>query len=377
MVDRYEQENLLTPGPTPLPRAVRDAMTRQMINHRGPRFKPILLEVTDKLKTHFQTKNDVLIFPSSGTGGWEAVLVNTLSAGDKVLSIIVGEFGQRFADAADAFGLNVQRLEFEWGTAADPDAVRAALAAAPDTKAVLVTHNETSTGVTNSLESIARVVKSVNPDVLLLVDAVSAMGAIDVQTDAWDLDVVFTGSQKAWMIPPGLMMVAVGPKAWAANKTAGLPRYYFDFDRAKKSLDKGETPYTPAISLFYALQAALTLMDDEGRESIYARHKRVADQTRQGVKALGLELFADPKFASNTVTSVRVPQGVDGKALLKILREEYGVVLAGGQAKLADTIFRIGHLGAIEESDIVGALNALRQALPKVGFVAEKEAMVS
>ena len=357
---------LRIPGPTPCPKEVLQAMTRQMINHRGVEFQELIGSITSRLKEFFQTKGDVFILTASGTGGMEAAIVNTLSPGDKVLAVCNGVFGERFAAIAEAFGAEVERLSFPWGQPDDHNAVRQALHSDKSIKAVLVTHNETSTGVTNDLAAIGEVVKQY--DKLLLVDAISSLGCIDLQTDAWGCDVVVTGSQKGWMVPPGLAFISVSKKAWEAHARARMPRFYWDFAQAKKYLESGQTPWTPAISIFYALAVALELMASEGLANIFARHARIGQKTRDGVKALGLPLFAVEKYASNTVTAVRAPDGLDTKLLLTMLREEHGIILAGGQRDLAGKIFRIGHLGWVTELDIDALIERLKVALPKAGF---------
>jgi aspartate aminotransferase-like enzyme len=362
--------NLRIPGPTPCAQEALAAMSRQMINHRGPEFGDIMTRVTSRVKEIFETKNDLLILTTSGTGGMEAAVVNFLSPGDEVLCVSIGAFGDRFSQIAKAYGAKATVLSVEWGKAADPDEVDKALAAGPGYKALLVTHNETSTGVTNPLEALAGVARK--HGVLMMVDAVSSLSAIPCPVDRWDLDVVVTGSQKGWMVPPGLAMISVGERGWKANSEAKMPRYYFDIGKAKKSLESGQTPWTPAVSVFFALDVALDMMLKEGLEEIFARHARIGAFTRQQVRALGLELFADERFASNTVTAVKVPEGVDGKALNKIMREDYDTVLAGGQAALTGKIFRIGHLGLVSEADIGNCMDALRQALPRVGFTPAK-----
>lgn len=360
--------NLRIPGPTPCPPDVLEACGRQMINHRGPEFADMIARMTAKLQKLFQTRYDVFILTCAGTGVMEAAIVNTLSPGDKVLNVSIGVFGNRFAQIAEAYGARVTRLDVEWGKAADPEEVARAVQADPELKAVLVTHNETSTGVTNDLGAIAKAIRRVRPDILILVDAVSSLGAIPLPIDEWDLDVVVTGSQKGWMVPPGLGFVAVSPRAWQAHEKAKMPRFYFDFSKAKDYLQRGQTPWTPAVSVFFGLDLALEKLEAEGLESIFARHRRVADLTRQGVKSLGLELFADESVASDTVTAVKVPDGVEGARLTKLMREEHGVVLAGGQTTLAGKIFRVGHLGWVSEADIKATIDALRVALPKLGY---------
>ena len=354
---------LRIPGPTPCPPQALEAMGKQMINHRAEGFAKIIGSVTTKLKQAFQTKGDVFILTASGTGGMEAAIVNTLSPGDKVLSLSNGFFGDRFCDAAESYGAHVSRLTFEWGKPVYPEIVREALKADADIKAVLVTHNETSTGVTNDLNSISTVVKEF--DKLLLVDAVSSLGCIDLPTDDWHCDVVVTASQKGWMVPPGLAIVSVSEKAWKAHAHARMPRYYWDFTKAKDYLGKGQTPWTPAISIFYALDTTLDLMLDEGLPNVFARHSRVAQFARDGIRSLGLSLFPQESCASNTVTAVNALDKVNVPKLVKLLREEQNVVIAGGQSKLSGKIFRIGHLGWVEEDDMRTVLQAIAKTLPE------------
>lgn len=360
--------NLRVPGPTPVPERILAEMARPMINHRGPEFAAILRRVTARLQYFFQTASPVLTFPASGTGGQEAAIANLFSTGDHVIAISIGNFGNRLATIAGKFGLNVSKLDFPWGQAADPEVVAAYLKAHAPYKGVLVTHNETSTGVTNDIEALSKVIRENNPDALIVVDAVSSLGCVPLEMDPWDLDVVFTGSQKGWMTPPGLMMIAVGPRAIEANKTANLPRFYFDWQLALKNLEKGQHPTTPPISLFYALDLALELMLEEGRDAIFQRHQQDADYVRGRAKAMGLGLLADHPNASNTVTAVLTPQGIETKALLKKLREEDGVVLAGGQGELDGKIFRIGHLGHVVEEDLAAAMDRLETRLTELGY---------
>ena len=354
---------LRIPGPTPCPPQALQAMGRQMINHRGGGFVRILNSTTEKLKQVFQTKGDVFLLTASGTGGLEAAIVNTLSPGDKVLSISNGAFGGRFADIAERFGAEVIRLNFEWGKPVDLDVIAKALRADGDIKAVLATHNETSTGMTNRLGDISAAVKKF--DKLLLVDAISSLGCINLPVDDWHCDIVVTGSQKGWMVPPGLAMVSISEKAWQAHAQAKMPRYYWDFSKAKDFLLKGQTPWTPAISIFYALDTTLDLMLSEGLDNIFTRHARVAQKARDGVKSLGLSLFPDEKYASNTVTAVNADDRIDVPKLIQVLTEEHDVIIAGGQGKLSGKIFRIGHLGAVEDDDIKSVLEALNKALPR------------
>ena len=360
--------NLRTPGPIPVPDDILEAMSKPMINHRGPEFKDMLYRVTDRLKQVFETKNDLYILTASGTGAMEAAVVNTLSPGDKVLNVTIGTFGDRFGKIAEAFGAGVTTLSFPLGTAVDVDKLSDALRADPNIEAVLVTHNETSTGVTNDLEAIAGVVKD-EFDKLLLVDGISSVCSIPLPTDAWGCDVVATASQKGWMLPPGLAFISFSERAWEAHRQARMPRFYFDVSAYQHYFDNGQPPYTPALSVIFALDLALDKILAEGMGSIFERHASIGQMMRDGVKELGLSIFPDESVASNTVTAVSVPVGVEAARLLTLMREEHGVVLAGGQQSLSGKIFRIGHMGYCEPEEIQGVLDALATVLPKVGFV--------
>ncbi|MGK2966684.1 MAG: pyridoxal-phosphate-dependent aminotransferase family protein [Tepidiformaceae bacterium] len=354
--------NLRIPGPTPCPPEVLEAMTGQMINHRGPEFAAILRRVTDGLNWVFGSSSDVLSITTSGSGGLETAVVNTLSPGDKVLAVSIGSFGDRFGTIAKTYGAEVVKYDLEWGEAADPAEIGRRLDADAEIKAVLVTHNETSTGVMNPLEAIAKEVRS--RDRLILVDAVSSMSSVPCPVERWDLDVVVSGSQKGWMVPPGLAFVWFSERAWKANETAKMPRFYFDAKKAKDSLAKGQNPWTPAVSIYYAMDAAFTMMRAEGIEGIFTRHEAIAEYTRNRAKGLGLKLVpVDEQFASKTVTAVWWPEGVDGKAISRRAREEFGVVLGGGQGKLEGKIFRVGHLGLVSMQDVTEAMDVVEKLL--------------
>ncbi|MBM3941601.1 MAG: alanine--glyoxylate aminotransferase family protein [SAR202 cluster bacterium] len=364
------RQNLRTPGPTPIPDDIVAALGSPMIDHRGPEFRDLIRKVTAQLKQVFMTRYDVLILTASGTGSLEAAIVNSLSPGDKVLMPTAGAFGDRFGDAAEAYGAQVQRLLVEWGTAIDPDIIRRALRADPEIKAVLITHNETSTGITHDLEAISSVVKG-EFNKLLLVDAVSSLGCIPLPVDGWNCDLVGTASQKGFMIPPGLSFISVSPAAWEAQKTAAMPRFYFDLKAARQYLERGQTPWTPNVAAFYGLSAALDKLLVQGMESVFEHHADIGQFTREGVRDLGLDLLSqDEARASNTVTAVKIPASVDGPRLVKLMHDEEHVVLAGGQGKLAGKIFRIGHLGYVSREDIEEVLAALKRVLPRVGYSA-------
>jgi len=362
-----KKEILMLPGPTMLPSEVLQAMAGPMINHRGKEFAALLRTITGGLQAVLRTEKDVLIFPAAGTGAMEAVLVNLFSPGDKVLAVDAGVFGNRFGRMAQTFGLTVETLPVEWGRAVAPEAIAERLARDRDgtIKAVIVTHNETSTGVTQDVKAVGAA-RGRHP-ALLIVDAVSSLGAVELATDEWNIDVVLSGSQKALMTPPGLALVCLGERAWAAAEQARLPRYYWDLRAAKAAAEKGQTPYTPALSLLYGLQKALELIETEGRENIYRRHARIGRAARAAVQAMGLQLFADERCASDTVTAVRVPAGITVKDLRQVLQAEYGVIVAGGQQALADTIIRIGHLGYVSPLDLAATIAALEMALARLG----------
>jgi aspartate aminotransferase-like enzyme len=361
-------QNLRIPGPTPVPPAVLAELARPVINHRGPEFAAILRRVSARLQYIFQTTAPVLTCPASGTGGQECAIVNLFSPGEHVVAITIGHFGNRFAHIAERFGLKVSRIAFPWEEAADPAIVEERLHELAPYRGVLLTHNETSTGVTNDIQTLAVLIRQQNPDTLIVVDAVSSLGCIPLEMDAWDIDVVFAASQKGLMCPPGLMMLAAGPRAWDANAQASLPRFYFDWANTRKSLERGQHPVTPPVSLFYALDLALELRLSEGLEVVFARHQHLGEYVRRHVRAIGLQLLADPAHASNTVTSVRVPDGINTKVLLNTLRERDQVVLAGGQEHRSGKIMRIAHMGFCEVHDLFTALNCLQVRLKELGF---------
>jgi aspartate aminotransferase-like enzyme len=345
-----------------------------MVNHRGPEFKELLGRVTEGMKRGFRTEAEVLLITSSGTGALEAAVVNTLSPGDSVLSVSIGVFGDRFAKICRAYGAEVTSLAVEHGKAANPAEVGAQLREMAEkgkpANAVLVTFNETSTGVTNPLEEIAREIRRNAPEALILVDAVSGLGAIPLEMDAWGLDVVTTGSQKSWMVPPGLAMVALSSRAWAAVEKATMPRFYFDLTLHRDALAKGETPWTPAISVAFALDEGLRLIEAEGYPQIYARHAACGAAARAGLRALGIRLLASPEVASNTVTSAWLPDGVEWPALTKACRAR-GLVLAGGQGPLTGKIFRVGHLGSVSTGDMIRCMEILEDAMTELGLQVE------
>src|ERR1700736_65231 len=368
---------LRIPGPTPVPERVQRAMAAPMVNHRGPEFRALLPELESGLRWAFQTENDILIFPASGTGGLESAVANLVSPGERVLAVTIGAFGDRFADLAAAFGADVARYTLPWGEAADPEDLDELLSREPDIATVLITHNETSTGVTNPLQALAEVVKRHRR--LLVVDGVSSIGSIDLPVDRWGVDVAITASQKGWMLPPGVTMVSVSKPAWERQRGAKAPRFYFDWDRARKMQAKGMTFTTPAVSILFGLREAITMMREEGLPAIFGRHLKVAAAFRGAAAALGLRLLADPEVASPTVTAIYFPDALAGEkseAVFKSWRD-LGLVLGEGQAQLAGKIFRIGHLGAVYEADVVATVEAMEQGLAANGHPVARSAALA
>jgi aspartate aminotransferase-like enzyme len=356
-----EQLNLRIPGPTPLPPEVIAALGKPMISHRGSEYIDLHNETVGMVKQFFQTTNDLFLFTCSGTGMMEAAIVNTLSPGDKVLAVSIGLFGDRFVSAAKAMQLDLTVLSSPMGTAADPTKVAEAYKNIPDCKAVILTHNETSTGITNDIAAIVKAVRA-HGDPLFLVDSVSGMGNLDLPVDELKLDVVFTSSQKAWMTPPGLAMVSVSAKAWEASKSAKCPRYYFDFAKMKKYNDKGQTPETPGVSTIFALNAALKLMIKRGVKETFAYYKDLAVYTRKKLTDNGFTLFGDQSHASHTVSACLVPEGLEDKAYRGLIKKKYNVILSGGKKEAEGKIVRVAHMGWATKEDIDEVIDAMVKA---------------
>ena len=360
-------EIIMAPGPTPVPPEVLLAQGSPLVYHRGPGYGDLLREVTEGLQRVYHTAGDVLIFAASGTGGLESAVQNLFSPGDRVVVPVAGYFGERFAKIAAAFGLDVRRIDYEWGTAVNAEDVRAALQEAP-TKAVLVQHSETSTGVIHDVEAIAGVAKDAG--VLMVVDGISSLGAVPYEGDAWGVDVCVGGSQKAFSATPGLAFVSVSPAAWEATKTATNPRFYFDWAAYKQAYDlpSPENPFTPAISLMLGMRAALRRYFDEGPEAVLDRHRILSAATKEGIRALGLDLSGEHLERAWAVTAVNAPEGIDGNALVAKVRADHGIILAPGQGPLKGKVFRIGHLGNYDRFDIIRCLAALELTLAEMGY---------
>ncbi|MEC4894375.1 MAG: alanine--glyoxylate aminotransferase family protein [Oscillatoria sp. PMC 1051.18] len=362
-----DKQMLMIPGPTPVPERVLLAMAKHPIGHRSPEFSNLIAECNELLQWLHQTQSDVLTLTVSGTGAMEAGIINFLSRGDRVLVGCNGKFGSRWAQVSEAFGLQVEKITAEWGKPLDTEEFKAKLEAdtEKEIKAVILTHSETSTGVLNDLQTINSYVKN-HGEALIIVDAVTSLGAFDLPIDEWGLDVVASGSQKGYMIPPGLGFVAVSQKAWSAYETATLPKFYLDLGKYKKANAKNSTPFTPPVNLMFGLQAALRMMKAEGLSNIFARHQRMTQATRAGVKALGLSLFAPDEAASTAVTAV-VPAAVEAEKIRSVMKKQFDIEMAGGQDHLKGKIFRIGHLGFVSDRDVVTVLSALSATLTELG----------
>jgi aspartate aminotransferase-like enzyme len=361
---------LMIPGPTPVPEKVLLAMAKHPIGHRSGEFSQIIAETNDNLKWLFQTKNHVLVLAASGTGTVEAAIINFLSAGDRVLVGNNGKFGERWALIAAKYGLDVQTIKAEWGSPLNPDDFAQALQADSEKKikAVIITHSETSTGVLNDLEAINKLVKA-HGEALIIVDAVTSLGSHNIPVDDWGLDVIASGSQKGFMLPPGMGFVTASDKAWAAYKTATLPKFYLDLGKYRKSADENTTPFTPPVNMYFGMKVALEMMRAEGLESIFARHTRHKEATRAAMKALGLPLFAPDTHASPAITSV-VPEGVDAEKIRSVMKKRFDIALAGGQDHMSGKMFRMGHLGFVSDRDVLCAISALEATLIELGHKA-------
>ena len=368
-----QKKYLMTPGPTPVPSEVLLAQARPMIHHRTPDFSAMLMECVDGLKYVFQTANDVLILACSGTGAMESSFANLFCAGDTVIVARNGKFGDRMVSLAKVYGLVVVDLAYEWTEVVRPVDIAKALEEHPEARGVVVVQSETSTGVLNDVEAIGAIVKDFD-DCVFIVDSITGIGAVPCLTDEWHLDVVMTGSQKGLMLPPGLAAVTVSPKAWKAYERSTLPKFYFDWMRYKKNLEKQTTPFTPAVSLVVGLVEAIKLMREETIEGIIDRHSRLAEATRKGCEALGLKLFAPEEGRGSAVTPVWVPEGIDGKKIVSIMKNKYGVTIAGGQDDYVGRIFRVGHLGYFGDFDIITTLAALEMTLAELGYDFERGA---
>ncbi|MFL0732438.1 MAG: alanine--glyoxylate aminotransferase family protein [Prochlorococcus sp.] len=359
---------LMIPGPTPVPETVLKAMGRHPIGHRSAEFQAVVRRTTEQLRWLHQTQSDVLVITGSGTAAMEAGIINTLSYGDKVICGDNGKFGERWVKLAKAYGLDVQVVKADWGQPLDPEAFRIALEADTNKKirAVILTHSETSTGVINDLATISQYVRA-HGTALTIADCVTSLGACNVPMDSWGLDVVASGSQKGYMMPPGLSFVAMSERAWQAYKRSDLPKFYLDLGPYRKTAAQDSNPFTPAVNLYFALESALTMMQAEGLEAIFERHARHRSAAQAAMKAIGLHLYAAEGHGSPAITAV-APEGIDAELLRKTVKEKFDILLAGGQDHLKGKVFRIGHLGFVCDRDVLTAVAAIESTLQSLGL---------
>lgn len=364
---------LMAPGPTPVPPEVLAAGALPVLHHRGPDFRAVMLRTLERLQAVCRTGNDVLLFTASGSAAFESAVVNLLSPGERVLAVMAGEFGERWAALASAYGADIHELRYGWGETPRAEDVRARL---DETGAELafVVHSETSTGVVVDIQAIGAASREAGAQVV--VDAVSSLGAVPLETDAWGLDVVVAGSQKALMTPPGLSLVTVSEAAWERSRRATMPRFYFDWERMRAALATGSTPFTPAVTIVAALDVALGMLLDEGLEAAFARHAALGRACREGAKAMGLELFSPDEDRSAIVTAILTPDGVDARELVLALRDRFGITVAGGHGELGPRMFRIGHIGHYDVFDITTVLSAVEMLLVEAGAEVERGAAI-
>ncbi len=360
-----EKKYLFSPGPTMLPPEVLLKMAEPIMHHREPEFEKIFSEIREGLKYLFQTKQEVLVFTSSGTGAMEGAVSNLLSKGDKALVVRGGKFGERWGEICKAYGIEFIPIDVEWGRAVQPESIRKILESDPAIRAVYTQASETSTGVRHPIQEIAQIMKRYE-DKVIVVDAITGIGVFDIPMDAWGIDVLVSGSQKALMLPPGLAFAALSEKAWNMVERSNLPKYYFDFKKELKSTRKNQSSYTPAISLFVGLRESLKMIQREGLEALFRRHEKLARATREAVKALGLDLYA-PDSPSNAVTAVKIPEGIDGERLKDLFFEKFGITVAEGQDRAKGKIIRIAHLGYYDKLDMVMVISALEILLKEMG----------
>ncbi len=359
--------SLMIPGPTPVPERVLKGLSKHPIGHRSNEFQATTEKTHKLLQWLHQTNQDVLTITGSGTAAMEAAIINTLSKGDKVICGDNGKFGERWVKVCRAYGLDVQIIKAEWGQPLNPELFWKALEEDPNIRAVIVTHSETSTGVINDLELIANHVRK-HGNSLIIADCVTSLGACNVPMDKWGIDVIASGSQKGYMMPPGLSFVALSERAWEANSRSNLPKFYLDLKSYRKTISKNSTPFTPAVNLYFALEASLEMMQEEGLEEIFKRHERHKKATQAAMKAINLSLFAAEGFGSPSITAVS-PNNIDAEIIRKYVKEKFDILLAGGQDHLKGKIFRIGHLGFVSDRDIITAIGAIETSLSSLGIL--------
>lgn len=358
------------PGPTNIPDRILRSLSQPIINHRGPEFESMVEEIVKGLKKVYRTNNDILMFPSSGSGVLESAIVNLFSPGDTIVAASIGLFSERVANIAENYGVKVIRVSKEWGQAIKPEDIRAVLEkdVNKEIKGVCLPQNETTSGITNNIAGVSKAIKELGHPAALIVDAVSSLACLPFETDAWNVDIVVSASQKGFMLPPGLGIVAVSEKAWGLVEKSKMPRWYWDYKAVKEKMKENQFPYTPATTLLFGLRESLKMILDEGMEAVWARHDVMATAVRNAVKAMGLTLFAEEGYESNTVTAILMPENIKYKDLSELLRTKYGVVIGGGLSKLQGKIFRIGHLGSISNMDTYAVMGAVEMALYELGY---------
>ncbi|HYE11819.1 MAG TPA: alanine--glyoxylate aminotransferase family protein [Patescibacteria group bacterium] len=361
------------PGPTNIPDRILRSLSQPIINHRGLEFEALVEECIKGLKEIYRTNNDILIFPSSGSGVLESAIVNLFSPGDTIVAVSLGVFSERMAAIAENYGLNVIRISKEWGQAVKAEEIRAVLEKDINRviKGVCLPQNETTSAITNDIEGVSKVIKELGHPAALIVDAVSSLACLPFETDSWNVDVVISASQKGLMLPPGMGIAAVSNKAWSLIASSKMPRWYWDYKAVKEKMKENQFPYTPATTLLFGLKESVKMILDEGIENVWLRHETMGTAVRNAVMAMGLTLFAEEGHQSNTVTAILMPENIKYKDLAELLRSKYGVVIGGGLSKLQGKIFRVGHLGSISNMDTYAVMGAVEMALYELGYKVE------
>ncbi|QXE01690.1 alanine--glyoxylate aminotransferase family protein [Terribacillus sp. DMT04] len=360
-----DQLLLRIPGPSPIPPSVQRAMSQPMIGHRGAETTALLQRIKPRLKPVFGTEQDVLLVTGSGTAGLEAAVANTAKPGDEVLVVVVGAFGDRFVKIAKAYQLHIHQIDVTWGEAANPEDIKAVLQKYPEISSVFVTYCETSTGVLNPVKEIAEAIHEVS-DALVIVDGVSCVAGVETEFDAWGIDILVTGTQKAFMLPGGMFFAVVSERAWQVIEANTQPRFYLDLTKYRDGIAKDSTPFTPALSILFGLEQVLTLLEEEGLEQVYARHRLMRDMTRAAFRALEVPLLVEDTYASPTVTAIK-PADFDAEQLRKQVKQEFNLAFAGGQQHMKGEIFRIGHMGYCSPADVLQVISAVEIGLMQIG----------
>lgn len=364
---------LQIPGPTNVPDRILRSLSKPLLNHRGEEFEELVEYCVNGLKKIYKTKNDILIFPSSGSGILEASIVNIFSKGDTIAVVKLGVFSDRMADIAKSHGLNIISIEKEWKDVVNQNDIKEVLENDKDKKikAICLPHNETSTGIKNDIKAVSEMIKELNHPAILVVDAISSLASIELYTDDWGLDVVISSSQKGLMLPPGLGMVSISDRAWEMVEKSNIDKWYWDFKAVRERMIGNQFPYTPSTTLLFGLKESIDMILEEGLENVWARHELMTRAIRNSANAMGLKLLTKDGEASNTVTAIVLPEGIKYPDLAKVLSEDYNIVIGGGLKKLKDKIFRIGHLGSLHHVEVYGIMGALEMALYKLGYKVE------